>query len=891
MEVKIATDSGMTTAEGINKFLTTPEGINKLLTGTEQNQEHPSKKGTSERWSDIVEREEGRKEKQGIEGDRLGGSLLRTGKRTVQKEKKLRSEPTLINIGSGFFIIRFGNTEDRWSALLHGPTIINGHLLAIDFWKQGFNSSVTKSFSSSPVWIKLESLPIELFAPNILIRIGNSIGKFIGIDGNTHNMCIAKHARICVLMDLSGKVPSNISIGNYNQAIIIEGISNICLTCGGANHAQNACKGKRALLPLPPTPSTKEDDGQTVSRRKSGKIPSVTANRGRREPPSNSNLNKARASDNQKKEQLPTPRGCLGKRTITSEKVQKGENTSLPKGSRDGEIASGINQIPTSQIHCQYLSTVKENKVDEVRERKIEDQESEPRGNRLTSNNVQSSEATKFPKSKQKPPSPKSKRQITASKLVEAEISLSQEPMPPVILSPKRDTTTSKNTFSPPNPSASESSKGKSADILNQIPNRTSSPTKMPRQPRSSHANRSEVMQRNRNQKLKMELRKRLRFAKYIKTPVIVPLRGFFMTPQRDPPLNLTNLQHRNIRVPYHWRIWENLTTTLTSQTTWFQAWAWLMLESQLVQIREHAVKELMKHLRDNGQAMLFPPAIIQTSPAPIDPPMNNELFNSNQLLQVFNMDLFTVLTTIQGNQPQGVLLYTSNSVQIVDAIVTSSLLPETGYLEYHLKFSPTPSLRYTGKFYMDDSPHSEHYINPEIEESVGSVGHDEVEIDNNMIPINILVWNARGAASADFRRVVMDLKTRHLPRVMFITETRVGGTRAENIIRSIGYDGFFKVDPMGYAGGLWLMWDPAFVKLDIHGESFQEIQASIEVSNTRFLTSFVYASPIRERRRFLWDNLMSLADIHSLPWLVCGDFNEVLSQDEKVGGSPGFYV
>ncbi|KAF7833480.1 reverse transcriptase [Senna tora] len=42
-----------------------------------------------------------------------------------------------------------------------------------------------------------------------------------------------------------------------------------------------------------------------------------------------------------------------------------------------------------------------------------------------------------------------------------------------------------------------------------------------------------------------------------------------------------------------------------------------------------------------------------------------------------------------------------------------------------------------------------------------------------------------------------------HMPRVVFITETRVGGTQADNIIKSIGYDGFYKVDPMAYAGGL----------------------------------------------------------------------------------------
>lgn len=37
-----------------------------------------------------------------------------------------------------------------------------------------------------------------------------------------------------------------------------------------------------------------------------------------------------------------------------------------------------------------------------------------------------------------------------------------------------------------------------------------------------------------------------------------------------------------------------------------------------------------------------------------------------------------------------------------------------------------------------------------------------------------------------------------------------------------------------------------------------------------------------------LWDNLRSVSDLvntHNLPWIVMGDFNEVLEQQEKFGG------
>lgn len=43
------------------------------------------------------------------------------------------------------------------------------------------------------------------------------------------------------------------------------------------------------------------------------------------------------------------------------------------------------------------------------------------------------------------------------------------------------------------------------------------------------------------------------------------------------------------------------------------------------------------------------------------------------------------------------------------------------------------------------------------------------------------------------------------------------------------------------------------------------------------WLLSAVYASPRFAERRLLWENLSSVVGLHSLSWVVIGDFNEVL--------------
>ena len=72
---------------------------------------------------------------------------------------------------------------------------------------------------------------------------------------------------------------------------------------------------------------------------------------------------------------------------------------------------------------------------------------------------------------------------------------------------------------------------------------------------------------------------------------------------------------------------------------------------------------------------------------------------------------------------------------------------------------------------------------------------------------MNILMWNCRGALNPDFKRRVFEMAVNHHPLIMVITETRVGGSRAEKIIDALPFDGFITTDTIVYMGGLWISW------------------------------------------------------------------------------------
>lgn len=53
------------------------------------------------------------------------------------------------------------------------------------------------------------------------------------------------------------------------------------------------------------------------------------------------------------------------------------------------------------------------------------------------------------------------------------------------------------------------------------------------------------------------------------------------------------------------------------------------------------------------------------------------------------------------------------------------------------------------------------------------------------------------------------------------------------------------------------------------------------------WLLTTVYASPNPIFRLDLWEYLTRLGQVVSIPWILIGDFNQILYGDEKKGGNP----
>lgn len=122
----------------------------------------------------------------------------------------------------------------------------------------------------------------------------------------------------------------------------------------------------------------------------------------------------------------------------------------------------------------------------------------------------------------------------------------------------------------------------------------------------------------------------------------------------------------------------------------------------------------------------------------------------------------------------------------------------------------------------------------------------------------------------------------------MFLQETRLTAREFEVCKFRLGFSSCSTVDGVGRKGGIALLWGRD-VSLSILSYSHYHIDVAIEDDPAKgvwFLTG-IYGCPVVTERFKTWSLMRTLCWKHDEPWLVLGDFNELLHHHEKWGGNP----
>ncbi|GFY92846.1 hypothetical protein Acr_08g0012420 [Actinidia rufa] len=151
-----------------------------------------------------------------------------------------------------------------------------------------------------------------------------------------------------------------------------------------------------------------------------------------------------------------------------------------------------------------------------------------------------------------------------------------------------------------------------------------------------------------------------------------------------------------------------------------------------------------------------------------------------------------------------------------------------------------------------------------------------------------ISFWNIRGLNMPLKQNGILTHLRKNRVAIMGILETKLSHQALDRIAKN-KFKCWKMADNFSHHpnGRIMIIWKEDLVHLEIEEVSDQIIHCLVtcKSSATTFYISFVYAFNSIAGRRPLWDSLRRYNS--QTPWMLLGDFNNVLSPEERINGSP----
>lgn len=109
----------------------------------------------------------------------------------------------------------------------------------------------------------------------------------------------------------------------------------------------------------------------------------------------------------------------------------------------------------------------------------------------------------------------------------------------------------------------------------------------------------------------------------------------------------------------------------------------------------------------------------------------------------------------------------------------------------------------------------------------------EECSPHHNSVIMSIIIWNCRGALNPSFQSHVRDLVDMYDLAIFVVMETHIGGDKAKEISNRLPFQGAILSNTIGFAGGLWLLWDLDRVDVSNLASTEQEIHVLVKVRSS----------------------------------------------------------
>ncbi|KAL9673474.1 hypothetical protein QQ045_029732 [Rhodiola kirilowii] len=153
---------------------------------------------------------------------------------------------------------------------------------------------------------------------------------------------------------------------------------------------------------------------------------------------------------------------------------------------------------------------------------------------------------------------------------------------------------------------------------------------------------------------------------------------------------------------------------------------------------------------------------------------------------------------------------------------------------------------------------------------------------------MQVITWNVRGANGRRKQLALRRLRCKFQMNMVFIQETKIRKLEDKVVEALWGGEKFswFGSDAEDSSGGLLTIWEPDFLQLisKVSGRSFTLVHGTIKENQLEVTINFlnVYAPNTGKEKMLLWESLVELKASFSGEWVIGGDFNSVLLEEER---------
>lgn len=152
---------------------------------------------------------------------------------------------------------------------------------------------------------------------------------------------------------------------------------------------------------------------------------------------------------------------------------------------------------------------------------------------------------------------------------------------------------------------------------------------------------------------------------------------------------------------------------------------------------------------------------------------------------------------------------------------------------------------------------------------------------------MSIIDWNCSGLGSTSVVRILANEVRARDPLLVFLAETKASVSRIKGIKSKLDFTQGIVVPSDGRSDRLALLWkEGANVSFKSCSNSHIDVVVREDSSSRPWRATGFYSQLETEKRFISWQLLETLSSQCDMPWIVLGDFNEIMHPFEKSSGS-----